>query len=405
MQPSALTATHFAQYPPEARALAVQHLALLRQLPPAFLASLLQELIAYDYKFPAERAALEGELNYLQTFSAQQLAALFHEFRGIELAAEGDKSNWVEQPLAFNEQFSAYLWSSHQMDRFQEAAAAYGEHLQTALPAPAPAVPRLNIAVVGAGVTSYSDALFARLRPHGTFFSHVEPAGGLRTLLGTVQQRAQRNPGPYAHWYVDGGESLPLDTASQERVTTLSYAGLQPVRSALLDSIQRETSRPGAGPESLRNYLAHLRPEQLGLRDDKVLDRFRLKLLTEGSGTQIYSTTFAQWAGREVLRRAAPLTLLVRFAPRQRQRPMYELLARESAPAELDPAGSLIDADMAAWYQWINLQRLSGHDQSVFIAWFEGHKQAVAIGPATVRGAESKSPVTVQALLDMALSG
>lgn len=405
MQPSALTAAHFAHYPPEARALAVHHLALLQQLPTAFLTSLLQELIEYDYKFPAERAALTGELRYLQTVPAQQLEGLFREFRSIQLAAEGDKSNWVEQPLAFNEQFSAYLWSSHQMDRFQEAAATYGEHLQTALPAPAPAVPRLSIAVVGAGVSTHSDTLFARLRPHGTYFSNVDPASGLTTLLTAVQRRAEQTRTQYAHWYVDGGELVPLPPAAQGAVTTLSYGGLQPMRDALLDSIQRESSRPGAGPESLRNYLAHLRPEQLGMRGDPVLDRFQLKLMTEGSGTQIYSTTFAQWAGREVLRRAAPLTLLVRFASRQRQRPMYELLASQTAPAELDPAGSLIDADMAAWYQWINLQRLSGHDRSVFIAWFEGHREAVAIGPTLPRGAESKSPLNMGALLSLAQSG
>lgn len=403
MQPTALTAEHFRQYPPQARALAVQHLALLQQLPAAFLASLLQELIEYDYKFPAERAALTGELDYLQTVSAQQLDQLFREFRGIQLAAQGDKSNWVEQPLAFNEQFSAYLWSSHQMDRFQEAAAAYGEHLQAVVPAPAPVVPRLSIAVLGAGVSTYSGALFTRLRPHGTYFHNVQPSGGLAALVSGVSSRAAQHALPYAHWYIDGGSPVPTESAASS-VTTVSYADLQPTRAALLDSIQRESSRPGAGPESLRNYLAHLRPEQLGMRGDPVLDRFQLKLLTEGSGTQIYSTTFAQWTAREALRRAVPLTVLVRFAPRQRQRPMSELLSNEGGPAELDPAGSLIDADMAAWYQWINLQRLSGHDQSVFLAWFEGHRQAVAIGPSLPRGTESGSPLTMDALLSLALT-
>ena len=46
-----------------------------------------------------------------------------------------------------------------------------------------------------------------------------------------------------------------------------------------------------------------------------MLDRFQVKLLTEGSGTQIFSTTFAQWTAREALRRAQSQTLLVRFAP------------------------------------------------------------------------------------------
>ncbi len=83
------------------------------------------------------------------------------------------------------------------------------------------------------------------------------------------------------------------------------------------------------GPEELRTHLARMTPSDLGAAaGNAVLDRFKLKILTEGSGTQIFATAFAQWTTREALRRAEPLTLLVRFAPRQRQRPMNELLSR-----------------------------------------------------------------------------
>jgi hypothetical protein len=116
----------------------------------------------------------------------------------------------------------------------------------------------------------------------------------------------------------------------------------------------------GAGPETLHTLLAQMRPADLGFdrgmdqyaskTGDAVLDRFQLKLLTEGSGTQIFSTTFTQWAAREALRRAQPVTLLVRFAPRQRQKPMNEMLsASTDAGAELDPMGSLVDADFGTY--------------------------------------------------------
>jgi len=134
---------------------------------------------------------------------------------------------------------------------------------------------------------------------------------------------------------------------------------------------------------------------------DPVLSRFEMKLFTEGSGTQIYSTTFAQWTARELLRRAQPLTLLVRFAPRQRQRPMNELLSGKQTGAEVDLAGSLVDADMGAYYHWIDQQRLPGADSSAFIAWFEGHGDAVAIGPSIPRGAESHSPIEMSKLLSL----
>jgi hypothetical protein len=164
-----------------------------------------------------------------------------------------------------------------------------------------------------------------------------------------------------------------------------------------------EIETPGMGPEALRTLLAQMNPSELGLGQggDPVLDRFQVKLLTEGSGTQIFSTTFAQWTAREALRRAQPCTLLVRFAPRQRQKPMNELLSEKQDQAELDPLGSLMDADLGAYYNWINQQRLAGADQSAFLVWFENHGEAVAIGPSMPRGTESTTPTDLRELLSL----
>jgi len=169
----------------------------------------------------------------------------------------------------------------------------------------------------------------------------------------------------------------------------------------LLARMQKQSEAPGNGPENLRTVMAALRPADLkiGQAGDLVLSRFELKLLTEGSGTQIFSTTFAQWAARETLRRAQPLTLLVRFAPRQRQRPMSEMLSVPKETLELDAAGSLVDADMGAYYTWLNQQRLTGAAQASFLAWFEGHNTAIAIGPAVPRGTVSNSPTDMKQLL------
>jgi hypothetical protein len=155
------------------------------------------------------------------------------------------------------------------------------------------------------------------------------------------------------------------------------------------------------GPETLRTVLAQMRPADLGLgkTGDEVLDRFQVKLLTEGSGTQIFSTSFAQWGAREALRRAQPLTLLVRFAPRQRQKPMNELLSGTRVNAELDPVGSLVDGDMGSYYTYLNQQRLAGAEKSSFLVWFEGHNQALAIGPAMPRGTQSSNPTDLMQLL------
>jgi hypothetical protein len=159
------------------------------------------------------------------------------------------------------------------------------------------------------------------------------------------------------------------------------------------------------GPEELRTHLAQLSPSDLGMdkAGDSVLSYFQLKALTEGSGTQIFSTTFAQWAAREALRRAQPVTLLVRFGPRQRQRPMNELLSNGIGNPELDLAGSLIDADMGSYYNWINQQRLQGSERSSFLVWFEGNSQALAIGPSIARGTVSNSAADLGELLSWAV--
>jgi hypothetical protein len=154
-------------------------------------------------------------------------------------------------------------------------------------------------------------------------------------------------------------------------------------------------------PEQLRSTLAAITPETVEMKDsgDGALDRFKLTLLTEGSGTQIYSTTFVQWAAREALRRAQPLTLYTRYAPRQKERTMDELLNGADGKTVPDPAGSLIDADMGAYYTWINLQRLERTGSARFLVWFEGHSEALAIAPGLKAGTESKTPIDMPALL------
>ena len=70
-----------------------------------------------------------------------------------------------------------------------------------------------------------------------------------------------------------------------------------------------------------------------------------------------------------------------------------------ATPGGLDPEGSLIDADMGAYYTWLNLRRLPGSDSSRFLVWFEGHSQALAIAPGLPRGANSDSPLDIKGLL------
>lgn len=402
MLPSDLKPEKFDGYPPEARKIVVNYLATLRQLPLSFVPGLLRELINYDFKFPAERNAHQRELEYLGSLSAGQLKEWFQGFAQIHLSPQLEDFDWVKSPAQFVERLSAHLWSTHQLDTFRQVSNDYADRLRAAVPPETLPVPRLGISVIGQGVTSYSDPLFRKLRSHGAYYAHISAENGLRFLLDAVAERAKAHPAPYGHWYIDGGESADCDPA----LTCVSYESLEPARTALLRKMQEQIDHPGMGPEALRTILAQMHPSDLGMDrgsgalHDETLERFEVSVLTEGSGTQIFSTVFAQWAAREALRRAQPLTLLVRFAPRQRQRPMNEMLSADAkVPSEPDLIGSLIDGDFAAYYNWLNQQRLPGAEKSSFLVWFEGHNQALAIGPSTPRGTESASVADLRQVL------
>jgi len=75
-----------------------------------------------------------------------------------------------------------------------------------------------------------------------------------------------------------------------------------------------------------------------------------------------------------VWHRAQHITLFARFATRQTNAPLEQLLARDPLQQPQDREGSLVDADMGAYYTWINQSRLAGAEQSRFLAWFEDHE-------------------------------
>jgi hypothetical protein len=398
MLPDQLKPEDFKAYPPEARQQCVARIALLRQLPLAFLPLLLREVIAYDWRFPVERQDLDAQLAYLAAMSPEQLRRTMAPFYGLKLSEKLEAADWVNGPAQFSEQLTAHLWATHQIDTFRVAAVEYVDKFNAAKPKITPAIPRLGLIMIGHGVAGNTYPLFMKLRRQGVYYKNVDPANGKQAIFDAVAKRAAAHPVPFAHWYIDGGDTDPFASG----LTCVSYNALGPVRDALLARMQRVMRQGGGGPELLRTELARMRPEDVGMATpggNPVLNRFQLSLLTEGSGTQIYSTTFVQWSAREALRRAEPLTLLARFAPRRREQSMSELISGVPDLPGIDPQGSLIDADMAAYYTWLNQQRLSGADKSSFLVWFEAGREAVAIGPSLPRDAQQNRPVDIPGIL------
>jgi len=415
MLPHELTPANFTAYPPEARQLAVKQIALLQRLPLAFLPLLLRELIVYDWKFPAERADLGRQFTYLGTLAAGPFQTAMSAFAQLKLARELEQTDWVSSPAVFSDKLSAHLWATHQIDAFSAAAVDYVRKASApprsgdASGDDAAALPthRLGIAVIGQGVAKSDYRLFRKLRPQGVYFTQVKHAGGVQVLLDAAAARAKAHPVPYGHWYIDGGHIDAGYTHGSDSlavsggITRISYDALSAPRALLQNRMQKTYESAVFDPEAFRTMLAQIKPGEAGLNSggDSVLNRFQLSLLTEGSGTQVFSTTFVQWAAREALRRAQPLTIVTRSAPRQRENQMNELLAEHQRKPELDPEGSLIDADMGAYYTWVNQQRLPGEEKSAFLAWFEDHGEAVAIAPKLERGKRSDSAVELAELI------
>lgn len=397
LSPHELRAGHFAKYPPEARQLATSHVALLQGLPLSFLPLLLREIVQYDWKFPIERRDLNRQLAYLEGLPGEELRRMLTGFAELKVSPSLQQTDWVGSPVRFSEQLTAFLWTSHQIDSFRTAAVAYVEKLDAAMPHEPLPTPRLGIVLIGQGVAENRRPLFRKFRPQGVYFKQVDPQDGLQAVLETVARRAREHPAPFAHWYIDGGSAENLPNAQLSRV---SYESLAAARAALLDRIRGIAQSHSMGAEGVVTTLAQMQPEELGLTGDSVLSRFQADLLTQGSGTQVFSTTFVQWAAREALRRAQPLTLLARFAPRQREQPMNELLAGTHPNNGLDPQGALIDADMGGYYTWLNQQRLSEAEKASFLIWFEGHNEALAIGPSLARGAESNEHLNLAQILN-----
>jgi hypothetical protein len=401
MLPSQLQPGDFSRYPQEARAKTTADIVLLRRLPAIFVPILLRELIGYDWRFPMEKRELDDQVSYLTSLTNEALNSALAGFAGIQLADSLTKIDWINAPEVFIEQLTSSLWASGQMDTFRAAADQYARLWRAAMPSPEPTVPRLGIVILGRGVTTNQYPLFKKLRSQGAYFTQVSPDGGLSTLLDVVTDRASANPAPYEHWYIDGADIAP--TKAGNGITQVSYAELEPARLALLERMQRMIQSGDAGPEALRTMLAQIKPQDLGLPtegDTATLSRFKISVLTEGSGTQIFSTTFAQWTAREALRRAQPSTLLVRFAPRRKQQPMNEMISGSHVATEPDPEGSLIDADMGAYYTWLNQQRLPGASKAKFLVWFEDHSEALAIGPTLPRGTVSTTPTDLGHILN-----
>jgi hypothetical protein len=394
MTPDQLTASSFSAYPPLAHQFAVAHLALLQQLPIAVAPAFLREIIVFDRRFPAERHTFERQCVWLESLAPEQRARLLAPFRQITVPPGLATKDWVAAPQPFLEELTAYLWSSSQIDAYRRAA-------QALLAVPLDETTqkdRLVIVVVGKDAIAPSPQLFRKLTPHGVTLHNLQWTPETpQQLHAAMQQHGGSQATAYTRWYIDGGEPWPHDPAAGN---LLSYAQLRPVRENVLGRMNHFTQSGPGGAEGMRSMLEQLTAAESGanaVTQDPLMQHFMTMLFVEGSGTQIYSTSFVQWAARETLRRAQPEQLLVRFAPRQRQRTLNQLFDAATNVEVPDPEGSLRDADISAYYILLDLLRIADPAHITFLAWRENHGDAVLISPRAPAGKSDDASLNLAA--------
>jgi hypothetical protein len=394
MTPDALTAASFASYPPAAHQFAVEHLQLLRRFPLAVCPSFLQQVKGFDTLFPVEREALRSQFDGLEHLDGQRFAVLIAPLQSLTISDTLRQMDWVTAPDRFVTDFSAFLWSSGQLNTFRKAA----QDLFAATPAPADTSSRLIIVVLGQGATVEPARLMRKLRKNGVYLTAFQHASAWDDIAAITAARANAQQQDYAHWYVDGGSPHPVLTSAFQNGVAISYAALDPVRQHVLARMEQAIAGNAGGAEQMRDHLFGTTQADAGVEGvthDPILQRFYTELFTQSSGPQIFSTSFVQWAGRELARRALPKTLVLRYAPRQQHQDMNAMFA-EATPHTLDAQGSLRDAEMGAFYNWIEMSRITAPGKLTFVAWAEGQPYAVVLGPGAPAGTVSGSPITLR---------
>ena len=331
MQPAQLTAEHFAAYPPLARQVAIRGLEVLRQLPLSFVPLLLGEVIAYDSKFPAERQEVDAQFTFMSALSS----GATRRRHGAIRATDACPPNWKrsigsERPGEFSERLSAHLWTTSQVADFPHRGRRIpqrGSLRDSSHPADHPAPEYC-------GRRTRRDRgqlfrCFASCAGTAPTSREVDPTNGLRIVMQRMAARAKEHPLPFAHWYIDGGTPV---SPPPDGLELLAYRQLDAIRDSVVAKL-RSMTLAGVGTEARRSAMMQLTPEDVGLKGDgqeRVLNHFKVAVLSDGSGAQFFSTTFVQWSAREVLRRAQPVTLLARFAPRVTERSMNEAITERA---------------------------------------------------------------------------
>jgi len=134
---------------------------------------------------------------------SQWLAGL----RQIQMSAALEKFDWVNSPGQFVEQMSA-ICVYPSADAYRKAAVDYGSRLQAAS-ASSCHYSRALASPLSEKALARKSAAFRRLRPHGTYYTKVDPSDACKSCWRSPPRDPPQGHS-YQHWYIDGGEPAHL---------------------------------------------------------------------------------------------------------------------------------------------------------------------------------------------------
>jgi len=396
--PISLSPTSFQGYAPQARLFAIEHLPLLKRLPLAICPSFLQQIQDLDTSFPVEQRSLRWQCSTLQAMPTGQYVQLTAALEALTLSDRLRAMDWVHGPARFVTELTAYLWSSSQINQFRQAT----NDLFAAVQAPQDTSHRLVVVVLGQGAEPESRKVLRKLRQQGVFLNALRYETAFEDIRTSMQRHVGDTPAPYATWYADGGVPRTEVTQGIAGSIAVSYPGLAKLRERVLARMQMPIGSGGGGAEQMHARLTETSQRELNAQEitgDPVLQRFYTELFTQSSGPQLFSTSFVQWTGRELARRAQPHTLLLRYAPRQKHQDFNEMFSHKGTQ-EMDAQGALRDAEMGAYYNWIETNRITAPGKLTFAVWVEDRPLAVILGPRAPADTVCSTPMTLQRALE-----
>ncbi len=365
--------------------------ALLARLPRSFVPALNEQLQTWDLLFPAERRAIQWQMDWLGRLPGAEFRALFQPILALEQKMELPDWNLNTERMSVRD--TGILVRSPYYPRWRAEVEKVFEKIGAAREAEGGNKQgrRLIVCTMPGGAPVPSGPIWKSLEPQGHWLLLQSPfADVLPKLFRAVAgRRLQPDMEPVERtWVLEYDEMLSLMRVDGA-VTGLCFNGLGAVRREFLlrlNSIDRNLKTVDRTYDSLRHIdldAMMTRPYPPDVRE------FVRNVFLSGNGALLFGNSFVQWGASEAFRRAAPQATFCRFGVRPKLKPFSSVVLFEDqhranpVPDQPDLAGSFIDAQMLVEYVYLSAMREREYaGSSLFVLAMPDDNCALALGPA-----------------------